>query len=100
YSMKLDEMKSKEQRVNLGLAKLIQGGKDAEAMKKVLAEEQVKLEVATAETNRMLQSLEVSSAEAKKEGDKVESIRNRCVADAARIAAEREACEADLAKAK
>lgn len=40
-------------------------------MKIVLKEEQKKLEVATKETNVMLQSLEVSSADAKKEGDQV-----------------------------
>jgi dynein heavy chain len=61
----------KEERVNLGLKKLIQGAEDVEAMKIVLAEEQKKLEVATLETNKMLSSLEVSSAEAKKEGDQV-----------------------------
>lgn len=57
--------------MNLGLKKLIQGAEDVEAMKIVLAEEQKKLEVATLETNKMLSSLEVSSAEAKKEGDQV-----------------------------
>lgn len=56
-------------RLNLGLQKLIQGAKDVEAMKIVLAEEQKKLEVATAETMKMLASLEVSSAEARKEGE-------------------------------
>lgn len=56
-------------RLNLGLQKLIQGAKDVAAMKIVLAEEQKKLEVATAETMKMLSSLEVSSAEARKEGE-------------------------------
>lgn len=56
-------------RLNLGLQKLIQGAKDVAAMKIVLAEEQKKLEVATTETMKMLSSLEVSSAEARKEGD-------------------------------
>ena len=60
-------------RLNLGLQKLIQGAKDVAAMKIVLAEEQKKLEVATAETMNMLSSLEVSSAEARKEGDQVRS---------------------------
>lgn len=59
----------KEMRLNLGLQKLIQGAKDVAAMKIVLAEEQKKLEVATTETMKMLSSLEVSSAEARKEGD-------------------------------
>lgn len=58
-------------RLNLGLQKLIQGAKDVAAMKIVLAEEQKKLEVATAETMKMLSSLEISSAEARKEGDQV-----------------------------
>lgn len=64
-----DIVQEKEMRLNLGLQKLIQGAKDVEAMKIVLAEEQKKLEVATAETMKMLSSLEVSSAEARKEGD-------------------------------
>jgi hypothetical protein len=48
-----------------------QGAEDVEAMKIVLNEEQKKLEIATTETMKMLESLEVSSAEAKKEGDQV-----------------------------
>mmetsp|Transcript_17913 Transcript_17913/g.16185 ORF Transcript_17913/g.16185 Transcript_17913/m.16185 type:complete len:3436 (+) Transcript_17913:1-10308(+) len=100
YTQKLDELKLKEGRVNLGLQKLIQGARDVEDMKKVLAEEQVKLDVATLETNKMLSSLEVSSAEAKRESDKVTAIKNKCVADATRISAEKAACMADLAKAQ
>lgn len=100
YSSKLADLKVKEGRVNLGLQKLIQGAKDVEDMKKVLAEEQVKLEVATVETNKMLASLEVSSAEAKRESEKVQTIKNKCQADATRIGAERSACMADLAKAQ
>ena len=61
YSVKLAELKDKEGRVNLGLQKLIQGAKDVEDMKKVLAEEQIKLEIATNETAKMLESLEVRS---------------------------------------
>lgn len=68
YSPAMSEQE-KEMRLNLGLQKLIQGAKDVAAMKIVLAEEQKKLEVATAETMKMLSSLEVSSAEARKEGD-------------------------------
>ncbi|RYG68203.1 hypothetical protein EON64_05715 [archaeon] len=78
----------------------MQGAQDVEDMKKVLAEEQIKLEVATQETNKMLASLEVSSAEAKRESDKVGAIKNKCVADATRIAGEKAACMADLAKAQ
>mmetsp|Transcript_15052 Transcript_15052/g.14432 ORF Transcript_15052/g.14432 Transcript_15052/m.14432 type:complete len:1794 (-) Transcript_15052:1278-6659(-) len=100
YSGKLAELKVKEGRVNLGLQKLIQGAQDVEDMKKVLAEEQIKLEVATLETSKMLESLEVSAAEAKRESDKVGTIKNKCVADATRIGAEKSACMADLAKAQ
>jgi dynein heavy chain len=100
YSMKLAELKVKESRVNLGLQKLIQGARDVEDMKKVLAEEQIKLEIATQETNKMLESLEVSAGEAKRESDKVGTIKNKCVADANRIGAEKHACMADLAKAQ
>jgi dynein heavy chain len=100
YGRKLEELKEKEARVTLGLSKLIQGAKDVEGMKRVLAEEQVKLEVATVETLKMLQSLEVNSAETKKEGDKVEVIKNKCFADAIRIAEVKTACEADLAAAQ
>jgi len=100
YSSKLAELKIKEGRVNLGLQKLIQGAQDVEDMKKVLAEEQIKLEVATQDTNRMLASLEVSSADAKRESDKVATIKNKCQADATRIAGEKASCMADLAKAQ
>ncbi len=100
YSKKLEELKQKESRVNLGLQKLIQGAKDVEEMKKVLATEQIKLEIATKETNTMLESLEVSSAEAKRESDKVSTIKNSCLADATRIGAEKTACMQDLAKAQ
>jgi len=100
YKMKLEEVNQKEGRVNLGLQKLIQGAQDVEDMKKVLAEEQIKLEVATLETNKMLASLEISSAEAKRESDKVGTIKNKCMADATRIGAEKSTCMADLAKAQ
>jgi len=100
YGNKLSALKDKEARVNLGLEKLIQGAKDVDAMKKILAEEQIKLEVATVETNKMLASLEISSAEAKKESDKVNTIKEKCQADAFRIGNEKAACMADLAKAQ
>ncbi|TYZ61675.1 hypothetical protein PybrP1_000691 [[Pythium] brassicae (nom. inval.)] len=100
YAVKIEEIKTKEQRVNLGLRKLIQGAEDVHAMSIVLADEQVKLQKATAETNTMLQSLQVSSAEAHKEGDQVAQIKAKCEEDAARISAEKELCERDLAKAK
>jgi len=100
YSTKLATLKEKESRVKLGLDKLIQGAQDVEAMKVVLAKEQVKLEEATVSTNKMLESLEVSSAEAKLEGDQVAGIKAKCEEDASRIAAEKASCASDLAKAQ
>lgn len=100
YNEKLKALKEKESRVTLGLDKLIQGAKDVEAMKVVLAAEQVKLEEATVSTNKMLESLEVSSAEAKTEGEQVKGIKAKCEADAVRIASEKESCTNDLAKAQ
>ena len=100
YSSKLQALKEKEGRVKLGLDKLIQGAQDVEAMKVVLAAEQVKLEEATENTNKMLESLEVSSAEAKREGDQVAAIKSKCEEDAKRIGAEKASCTADLAKAQ
>jgi dynein heavy chain len=100
YAKKLAELKIKESRVNIGLQKLIQGAQDVEDMKKVLAEEQIKLDFATKETDKMLESLEVSSAEAKRESDKVFTIKTKCQQDANRIAGEKAACLQDLAKAQ
>lgn len=100
YSNKLAELRKKESNINLGLQKLIHGAQDVDDMKHVLAEEQVKLEVATVETNKMLESLQVSSADAQRESDKVSTIKNKCVADATRIGAEKSACMADLMKAQ
>ena len=65
YHNKLQALKEKEGRVKLRLDKLIQGAQDVEAMKIVLAAEQVKLEEATINTNKMLESLEQSLVEAK-----------------------------------
>jgi len=100
YGSKLQALMEKESRVKLGLDKLIQGAQDVEAMKVVLAAEQVKLEEATENTNKMLASLEVSSAEAKKEGEQVAEIKAKCEEDAARIGEEKASCANDLAKAK
>ena len=100
YSSKLAFLKEKEGRVKMGLEKLIHGAKDVEAMKVVLAEEKVKLEVATENTNKMLTSLEVSKAEAKKEGEQVAGIKAKCEEDAKRIAKEKASCTNDLAKAQ
>ena len=100
YGAKLEALKDKEGRVKLGLEKLIQGAQDVEAMKVVLAAEQVKLEEATENTNKMLTTLEASSAEAKKEGEQVSEIKRKCEEDAARISEEKASCEVDLAKAR
>ena len=59
YTLKLAQLKEKESRVNLGLQKLIKGAEDVEAMKLVLAAEQVKLEKATKDTNAMVRPLQV-----------------------------------------
>ena len=99
YTVKLAEINIKEKNIRLGLSKLIQGATDVEAMKLVLADEQVKLEIATVETNTMLGSLEISSAEANKEKDLVDGIKSSCEKDAARIAIEKTTCQADLDKA-
>ena len=100
YSTKLAALKEKEGRVKLGLDKLIQGAQDVEAMKGVLAKEQIKLEEATTNTNRMLRVLEGSSAEAQQEGEQVAEIKAKCEEDASRISKERVSCEKDLAKAQ
>merc|ERR1719181_2305073 len=100
YTAKLNELSEKEGRVKLGLEKLIQGANDVEAMKLVLAEEEKKLAVAPEETNKMIEGLQISSAEAQKEGEQVAKIKSKCEEDATRIAGEKAAAEADLAKAQ
>ena len=100
YKRNIDEVSLKEQRVNLGLQKLVKGAADVEAMKLVLAEEQVKLDKATEDTNAMLGSLEIKSQEAVKESVKVGKIKSECEAEAARIKVEKDACEADLSRAQ
>jgi dynein heavy chain len=100
YGTKLIEIDEKASRVNLGLEKLVTGAEDVEKMKVVLADEQVKLEHATEETNKMLAELEISSAAAKKEGDAVAVIAAGCQADAERIGGEKAQCMRDLAKAQ
>jgi dynein heavy chain len=98
YKNKLAQLKTKEASVNLGLQKLIKGAEDVEAMKIVLAAEQVKLDKATKETNAMLGSLEISSKEAQTESKQVAKIKSGCEAEAARIGEEKAACLTDLAK--
>lgn len=100
YEAKLAKLQEKEERISLGLEKLIQGAADVEELKLVLAREQEKLMKATKETNRMIGDLETKSLEAKKEQDKVNVIKADCEEDAARIKLEKEACEHDLAQAQ
>ena len=100
YKTKLAEIEHKEASILLGLEKLEQGGKDVEDMKLVLAEEDKKLAVASEETNKMLEGLQISSAEAQREGDKVAKDKAACEADAERIGKEKALAEIDLAKAQ
>ena len=48
----------------------------------------------------MLEGLQISSAQAQKEGEQVAVIKASCEADAARIALVKASCEADLAQAQ
>ena len=98
YTKKLEEIKDKEKRVNLGLEKLIKGAEDVAKMKILLAEEDIKLQKATEETNIMLVDLQKNAAEAQTESAKVFEIKTKCEADAVRIAGVKAECEADLAR--
>jgi dynein heavy chain len=69
YAEKLSEVRHQEGGVNLGLQKLGQGAQDVEKMKVALKEEDAKLVVAEAAANKMLETLQVKSLEAKKEND-------------------------------
>ncbi|KAL4128830.1 hypothetical protein PRIC2_007810 [Phytophthora ramorum] len=100
YGEKLSEVRHQEGAVNLGLQKLGQGAQDVERMKVVLKEEEAKLVVAEAAANKMLETLQVKSLEAKKENDIVQQIREQCLAEAAIILAEKEAAEEDLKRAQ
>ncbi|GMF34281.1 unnamed protein product [Phytophthora fragariaefolia] len=100
YAKKLSEVRHQEGAVNLGLHKLGQGAQDVERMKVVLKEEEAKLVAAEAAANKMLETLQVKSLEAKKENDIVQQIREQCLADAATILAEKEAAEEDLKRAQ
>ncbi|RLN86351.1 hypothetical protein BBJ28_00004571 [Nothophytophthora sp. Chile5] len=100
YAEKLDEVRRQEAAVNLGLQKLSQGAQDVERMKLVLKEEEAKLVAAEAAANKMLETLQVKSLEAKKENDVVQQIREQCLADAEVILAEKEAAEEDLKRAQ
>lgn len=96
YRDKLADLQYKESNINTGLEKLIQGAADVEAMKEVLAQEQVKLNKATEDTNRLLAQLQVQQAEAEQESAKVAEIKMACMAEAERIALERQAAQSDL----
>ena len=100
YRKNLDDLQEREDRLRLGLEKLIGGAEDVAAMEVVLADEQVKLQIATDETNQMLEGLQASSAQAQAEGDAVAIIKTSCEADAERIGKEKAACEKDLAQAQ
>jgi dynein heavy chain, axonemal len=100
YKAQLEKIKHQEASINLGLEKLVKGAADVEDMKIVLAEEQVKLDKATKDTEKMLGSLQVSSLDAQRESEKVMGIKSKCEADASRIAGEKALCEEDLAKAQ
>lgn len=100
YSEKLSALKEKEGRVRLGLEKLEQGAKDVEKLKSVLAAEQVKLEQTSVKVNDMLETVNMSKAEAKIEEERVEAIKRKCESDAVRIQKDKESCEADLAAAQ
>ena len=100
YGTKLAALKKKAANIELGLEKLEQGGKDVAAMKIVLAGKQIELEHATEATNKMLASLEISSAEALKEQTLVAGIAESCDSDRNRIAGEKELCMTELAKAQ
>eukprot|EP01138_Halocafeteria_seosinensis_P007479 gb/GECG01007645.1/.p1 GENE.gb/GECG01007645.1/~~gb/GECG01007645.1/.p1 ORF type:complete len:3314 (+),score=514.53 gb/GECG01007645.1/:1-9942(+) len=100
YQKRLEEIKEKEQRVNLGLQKLNKGSQDVEDMKVTLAQEREKLEKATQEVNEKLGSLQTSSAEAEKASEKASKIKETCVSERERIKNEKEQCEKELAEAQ
>uniref|UniRef100_A0A7S1U3J4 Dynein heavy chain n=1 Tax=Phaeomonas parva TaxID=124430 RepID=A0A7S1U3J4_9STRA len=100
YQKKVDAIDAKAHSVQVGLGKLQQGAEDVEAMKVVLAEEEVKLRRAEEATNAMLGRLEVSSMDAKKEAEAVAKIKEACEEDARRISGEKADAEADLAQAQ
>jgi dynein heavy chain, axonemal len=78
YDAKVVEIDRKASSVVIGLDKLRKGAEDVEAMKVVLADEEVKLRRAEEATNVMLKKLELSSMEAKKEADAVARIKELC----------------------
>ncbi|TMW55127.1 hypothetical protein Poli38472_013889 [Pythium oligandrum] len=100
YQEKLSEINRNESAINIGLQKLIQGAQDVEKMKIILKEEEAKLVVADAAANKMLETLQVKSFEAKKESDVVQKIKEQCQADAAIIFQEKQDAEEDLKKAQ
>jgi len=100
YTEKIDEVKTKESRVKLGLDKLLKGAADVEEMKVELAKQEEVLKASDKECSAMLGTLQVSSLEAKKESEAVGLIRDSCENESKVIATEKEACQADLDKAQ
>jgi dynein heavy chain len=89
YKLKLSILQKSETSINRGLEKLIKGAEDVEAMKKVLAIEQIKLDKASQDVNKMIASLQISQAEAEVESAKVSVIKINCNAEAVRIGKEK-----------
>ena len=89
YKIKLVALQRSETNINRGLEKLVKGAEDVEAMKKVLALEQVKLDKASQEVNKMIASLTISQGEAEVESAKVAVIKKDCGAEALRIGKEK-----------
>jgi dynein heavy chain, axonemal len=89
YKLKLSILQRSETNINRGLEKLIKGAEDVEAMKKVLAIEQIKLDKASQDVNKMIASLQISQAEAEVESAKVSVIKINCNAEAVRIGKEK-----------
>jgi len=93
YKQKLSVLARNEQNINRGLEKLVKGAEDVEAMKKVLAVEQIKLNKATDDTNKMLATLQVQQADAEKKSAEVAVIKANCESEAVRIGKEKAECE-------
>ena len=100
YSNKLGELLVKETRIKVGLQKLVKGAEDVKLMKGELREKEEELRVAEANCNVMLESLQISSLEAKRKADEVKVIADACREEADTINREKKLCEEDLAKAK
>jgi len=76
YEAKLEAIVVNENKVNLGLEKLITGAKGVADLKELVKKEKVKVAAAERDVTDMLVSLEVSSAEAEKESAVVSKIKS------------------------